>query len=216
MLSGNSCRKEHFPKGLCCSQGKQKLRGSAIGSGERLSSPSLLFFFFLIATSQPQWVQKAYWFPLCVIKRNQFDHDRGSGRSLGNPWDLFPFSSWLHLGTCWANLLLLLVAESFNKAKVGVGVWGGRGNWNLAKPQEQRCCFSVLLSHPSPQPSFVLTLQGLGRYISAFEVVRLFSMELCSGCNPSLGKWCQMRERWQVPIYKDQEIQVHRDPKQRL
>lgn len=31
-----------------------------------------------------------------------------------------------------------------------------------------------------PTPSFVLTLQGLGRHISVFEMVSLFSMEGCS------------------------------------
>lgn len=43
-----------------------------------------------------------------------------------------------------------------------------------------------------PTPSFVLTLQGLSRHISVFEMVSLFSMEGCSTL--TLGSDAQKRE----------------------
>lgn len=58
------------------------------------------------------------------------------------------------------------------------------GGWEGMKfnktPGAKMLLFCTVALPLLPTPSFVLTLQGLGRHISVFEMVSLFSMEGCS------------------------------------
>lgn len=64
------------------------------------------------------------------------------------------------------------------------------------KPQEQRCCFSVLSTLRSGSLCCaVFVLPHLGRYMVTSEMMRLFSVEGLLGCNPSLGEVMLRRGR---------------------
>ena len=165
-VSGSSCRKERFPP-PASPKGLEAPRDSGVGPelncGVRRclfsASPPLHFS----AASRPPRMQETSWFPPRVIKRNP----SGLLGTWEVSWQSLRFSSPLCSGTCWANLLLPLVAGNFNK-KWGGGRWGGgAGTWEKKTGVEKMPLFCVVSSLETGQgatacPTYSVTLQGQG------------------------------------------------------
>lgn len=110
----------------------------------------------------------------------------------------FP-SSPLHSGTCWANLLLPLVAGNFNKT-------GRRGGAATRKNlREQRCCFSVpsdrsLGTGPEWHADSVTAVPGVAcvtpellRRWGCFRMGRPIMAVTPFFCKPELQRWMLRR-----------------------